>query len=283
MTAPRTRRLVALLVVVGFAVAGSAGAVTVSEQDVTDSEQTGETITVSVTLDELYQNPNYESWSVAGETELENVTWIVEYVSQTGNEIRQVEVDGQYLNESVVENPEQLRVDADADTPAAEVRVRVTGDVPEVETYSYPALGSDGDPESFLALELTQDRGAGGTANTIDSWRTVHFTQESREARDALDSARDTIEEATDAGADVSDAEQDFERARTAYERGEFDLAVDLATDAEESAQSAIDARQSSLPTTLLVGAALVVVLVLVAAAVFYFYRQREGPDTKLR
>ena len=280
-TSTRTRRLVAALLVVGLIVAGSAGAVSVSEEDVTDGAQVGETVTVSVTLDELYRSPNYESWSVAGETELENVTWTVEYVGQTGREVRQVEVDGQYLNASAVESPDQLRVDASADTSAAEVRVQVTGDVPPVEGYTYPELGEDGEPESFLALELTQDRGAGGTANSIDSWSTVHYTQESREARQALDGARETVAEARDAGADVSEAEENFARARTAYREENFGLAVDLATDAEESAQSALDARQSGLPTVLVVGAVLVV-LVLAAVGV-YVYRQRQEPDTKLR
>ena len=280
-TPTRTRRLVAALLVAGLVVAGSAGAVSVSEEDVTDGAQVGETVTVSVTLDELYRNPNYESWSVAGETELENVTWTVEYVDQTGEEIRQVEVDGQYLNESAVENPDQLRVDADADTPAAEVRVQVTGDVPPVEEYTYPERGEDGEPESFLALELTQDRGAGGTANSIDAWSAVHYTQESREARQALDGAREAIAEARDAGADVSEAEENFGRARTAYREENFELAVDLAADAEESAQSALDARQSGLPTVLVVGAVLVVLAL--AAVGVYVYRQRQEPDTKLR
>lgn len=280
-TSTRTRRLVAALLVVGLVVAGSAGAVSVSEEDVTDGAQVGETVTVSVTLDELYRSPNYESWSVAGETELENVTWTVEYVGQTGREVRQVEVDGQYLNASAVESPDQLRVDAGADTSAAEVRVQVTGDVPPVEEYTYPELGEDGEPESFLALELTQDRGAGGTANSIDSWSTVHYTQESREARQALDGARETVAEARDAGADVSEAEENFARARTAYREENFGLAVDLATDAEESAQSALDARQSGLPTVLVVGAVLVVLML--AAVGVYVYRQRQEPDTKLR
>ncbi|PSQ59678.1 hypothetical protein BRD18_02970 [Halobacteriales archaeon SW_7_71_33] len=267
--------------VVGLVVAGSASAVSVSEEDVTDGAQVGETVTVSVTLDELYRNPNYESWSVAGETELENVTWTVEYVDQTGEETRQVEVDGQYLNASAVENPDQLRVDADTDTSAAEVRVQVTGDVPPVEEYTYPGLGEDGEPESFLALGLTQDRGAGGTANSIDSWSAVHYTQESREARRALDGARETVAEARDAGADVSEAEENFGRARAAYREENFELAVDLATDAEESAQSALDAQQSGLPTVLVVGA--VVVVLALAAVGVYVYRQRQEPDTKLR
>lgn len=281
MTTTSTRRLVALLAVLGLVTAGVAGvgAVSVAEEDVVEQEAVGETVTASVTLEELYRNPNYEEWSVAGETELQNVTWTVEYISQTGTEIRQVEVDGQSVNVSAVENPQQLRVDANADTPAAEVQVQVTGDVPPVEEYTYPPLAENGTGESFLVMQLTQDRGAGGTANTVDSWEAVHYTDQSREARNALDAARATIREANDAGLDVSDAEDDFASARAAYQEENFDLAVELATDAEDGAQSALDSR--GIPT-IVVAAAVVVVLVLAAVGV-YLYRQRQEPDTKLR
>jgi len=286
MTA-RTRRLAVVLVVLGVVVAGTAAAVSVAEEDVPERAEVGETVTATITLDELYQNPNYEEWSVAGETELENVTWTVEFVSQTGDEIRQVEVDGQSLNQSAVETPEELSVDAGADTPAAEVQVQVTGDVPEIEEYTYPELGQSGEPESFTVVSLTQDRGAGGTSNTItnpdggEGWETVHFTAESQSARDALDSARETIQRAQEEGQDVPEAVDDFGDARQAYQQENFELAESLASDAENIAQGELDSQGGGLPVTILAGAA--VVLLVVAAVAVYVYRQRQEPDTKLR
>lgn len=287
MTAVQTRRLAVALVVLGVVVAGTAAAVSVAEEDVPERAEVGETVTASITLEELYQNPNYEEWSVAGETELRNVTWTVEFISQTGDEIRQVEVDGQSLNQSAVENAEELSVNAGAETSAAEVQVQVTGDVPEIEEYSYPELGQDGEQESFSIVTLTQDRGAGGTSNTIanpdggEGWQTVHFTPESQSARDALDSARQTIQEAQAEGLDVSEAESDFGQAREAYQEENFELAQDLAGDAEAIAQDELDNQGGGLPITIIAGAA--VVLLVVAAAAVYVYRQNQEPDTKLR
>ncbi len=287
MTTGQTRRLAVALVVLGVAVAGTAAAVSVAEEDVPESATVGETVTASVTIDELYQNPNYEEWSIAGETELENVTWTVEFISQTGDEIRQVEVDGQSLNRSAVEDPAELTVDAAADTSAAEVQVQVTGDVPPVEAYTYPELGQNGEQESFTIVTLTQDRGAGGTSSTIanpdggEGWETIHFTSESQSARDALDSARETIQQAREEGLDVAEAESDFGQARQAYRAENFELAEQLAGDAEAIAQDELDSQGGGLPVTIVAGAAVVVLVV--AAAAVYVYRQRQEPDTKLR
>ncbi len=282
-----TRRLAVALVVLGVVAAGTVAAVSVAEEDVPERAEVGETVTATITLNQLYESPRYAEWSVAGETRLQNVTWRVTFFDVAGNEIRRVEVDGQFLNQSAVENPAELRVNENSDTPAAEVRVQVTGDVPEIEDYTYPELGQSGEPESFTIVTLTQDRGAGGTSNTIqnpdggEGWQTVHFTPESQSARDALDSARETIQQAQEEGLDVSEATNNFEQAREAYQEESFELAEELAGDAETIAQDELDGQGGGLPITIIAGAA--VVLLVVAAAAVYVYRQRQGPDTKLR
>ncbi len=283
MRLSRTRlRFVVALVAVGLVTAGTAAAVTVSQEDVTDAERSGETITATATLTELYQNPNLGEWAVAGETDLENPTWTITFLDQQGQQIRQVQVNGQTLDPSALDDPSQLRVSTDASPAPATVRVSVTGTVPSVEEYTYPELGDEGSAESFLVMRVSQDQGEGGADSPVEEWRAQHFTDDSREARQALDDAKAALEEARAAGLDVGEAESDFQNARSAYVNENFDNAVSLAEDAEQSANAALAAQESDgIPPTLV--AAVVVVVLVVAGVGIYFYRQGQGGDTKLR
>lgn len=288
MTSTRTRRLVAAIAVLGVVLAGTAGAVSVANEDVPEEERVGETVTVTVTLEDLYQNPSDEQWFVTGETELRNASWTLVFVDQTGETMREVRVDGQFLNRSAVDDPDQLLVDATTAQSVGSVRVRVVGDIPPVEEYSYPELGQSGSPESFTALRLARDSGTGATAEPIEEWEVVHYTEQSREARTALDEASATIEEANAAGLDVSGAEDDFTSARSAYVNDNFENAVNLAEDARSSAQAALDAQQdeenegdSGLPTVVIV--LIVLVVIALVAVGIYAYQGDDDADTKLR
>jgi hypothetical protein len=288
MALTRTRWLVVALVVLGVALAGVAGAVTVANEDVPDDERVGETITVQVGMEDLYQNPVDEQWYVTGETELRNATWTVVFSGPTGETIREVDVDGRFLNRSAVDRPDDLLVDSTRQTSADSVSVRVTGDVPRVEAYTYPELGTNGSAESFLGLSLVRDSGTGAPGEVIESWSVVHYTDQSRAARAALDNASATIGAARDAGLDVSGAVDDFTSARSSYQNDNFENAIDLAEDATQSAQAALDAQggaegdgDDGLPVVLIAVAVLAVAALVGVAA--YYARQDDGPDTKLR
>jgi hypothetical protein len=209
---------------------------------------------------ELYQNPTLEQWQLEGETELRDVTWSLSYVDQTGATVGREEFDGQNFTSSAIS----------AADGTAEVRVRVTGTVPPVASYSY-------DPEqTFLFLSLTQGR-QGGNANDIDGWEAHHFTAASDQARNALDEAEGAISTASAAGANVGEAENTFEQARNAYESENFDLAVELANEAQSQAESA-EQSQQTFQLALYAGAG-VLVLVLVVGGFLYWRSQQDTHD----
>jgi hypothetical protein len=251
---------VALLVVA--ALAAPATAASVGETDVPEEAQVGTQITATVTLTDLYQDPQLESWQLQGETELRNVTWVVEFYDQTGARTGQEESTGQQLD----------GVGISADDDVSEVRVRITGTVPEVESYRYEP------PQQFQLLSLTQAQ-EGGAQNEIDSWQTHHYTNESQTAREALDAANESIQEARAAGVDPSTASDSFDSAVSAFESGNFGNAEQLATRAQNEADSA---RQSSQTRQqlMLVGGGLVVLVLLGGG--FYYWRSNQGPDDPL-
>lgn len=251
---------VALLVVASLA--APATAASVGETDVPAEAQVGTQVTATVTLTELYQNPQLESWQLRGETELRNVTWVVEYYDQTGARTGQDEFAGQQLDGA----------DISTDDGVSEVQVRIRGTVPQVESYRYDP------PQQFQLLSLTQAQ-EGGAQNEIDAWQTHHFTNDSQTTREALDAANASIQETRAAGADASTAAETFSSAVDAFESGNFDNAEQLATRAENEADSA---RQSSQTRQqlLLVGGGLAV-LVLLGGGVYY-WRSNQGPDDPL-
>jgi hypothetical protein len=262
MTKTNLSRFSSLLLVVLLVASAAApvAAVSVGDASVPEEGAVGSQVEATVTLTELYQNPTLEQWQLEGETELRDVTWSLSYVDQTGATVGREEFDGQNFTSSAIS----------AADGTAEVRVRVTGTVPEVASYSY-------DPaQTFLFLSLTQAR-AGGNANDVDRWEAHHFTATSDRARDALDEAGSAISTASAEGANVGEAENTFAQARNAYESENFDLAVELANEAQSQAESAQQSQQT-FQLALYAGAG-VLVLVLAIGGFLYWRSQQDTHD----
>ena len=234
-----------------------AAGVSVGDSTVTSDAEVGTQITATVTLTELYQDPQLESWTLEGETELTDVTWTVEYYDQTGARVNQQSFDGQSFSGAEIS----------AQDGTSEVQVRITGTVPEVEEYSY-------DPaQSFTVLDLTQAR-EGGSSNDIDSWSATHYTAESREARTAIDDAAAAVEEVNS-----EEATQLLENAIEVYngDGDEFPTAIDLANQAQQEAESTQQSNQ--LTRLALYGVGGLVVIGLLVGGFLYWRSQQGGPD----
>jgi len=261
--------ILAAVALLAFAAAGTAVAVQVTDEDVPNEEQVGEDYSATMTLGELYQNPDYTSWTLRGETELEDVTWTVTTTdTDTGNQIDRQSFDGQTFNYS--------NIDAEAND-ANQVTVEVTGTVPGVENFTYP------DEEKFVVANLTQVR-EGGTSNEIATKRAHHFTEESQAARQAIGEAEQAIEDADSAGGDTSTAESSLESAISVYESGSsFGEAQNLADRAQEEANTAkSNAESTEQRNQLLLYAGVGVVLVALIGGGFYWYRQQQDDYSRL-
>ena len=258
----RSSRVVLATVVVLLAATVPAAAVSVTGEDVPEEGEVGTQVSASVTLDELYRNPQSEQWQLSGTTELTDVSWTIVFYDQTGSQVNLVEPTGQSFSD----------VDIAASTGTAEVEVRVTGTVPEVGSYSY-------DPaQEFTTMELTRGQ-SGGASSTIASWQSHHYTERSASARQAIDEAGTAIEEARSSGANPSDAQANYDDAIAAYNDGSFDVATNLANRAADQANQAQQSSQTRQMIIYAVGGLLV--LALVVGGVFY-WRSQQGPDDPL-
>jgi len=280
MTSSRSfSTLAALLVVVSLAAVGPAAAVAVDDgdTDVVTEAEVGDQVSATVTLTDLYREPNWDPWTLQGETELRNVTWSVTLIDQQGNEFDTATYDGQQLS-----GGDGVQISTGNDV--AEVRIELVGTVPEPEAYTYP------EEETFVVASLTQARGEDGSRNDIDTWEAHHFSTAtadgepgSQEAREAIANARSAIESAKAAGADTTAANRSLSNAIEFYESGQFTNAVENARTARQEAQQAESDVESSQQTTrlLLFGGAGLVVLLLIGGGV-WFYRQQQDDYDKL-
>ena len=250
MNSSRSSSLAALLLVLVLAV-GAAGGVTVSQADAPREAQVGTDVQATFVLTQLYQDPSFEEWNLEGDTELENVTWTVQVINQAGSQIAQPSYDSQGFSHGV-----------DIDSGAAELRVTVTGTVPAIENYTYAP------EESFVFAELRQAR-QGGTSDVIEAYEAHPYTEESQTARSAIDSAQAAI----DSAGGHQEAERTLNSAIDAYDSGQFQLATDLATQAEETAQKKQSTRSRNQLIIMAVG--VLVLLGLIAGAVVYWRRTR--------
>lgn len=231
-----------------------AAAVSTSAEGVPDSEVVGTEIEATFTLTDLYED-GVNDWTLRASTELEGVSWTVEKRKLSGDVVRE-----NYGGQSFT-----TRVSAEDDVDR--VTVTVTGTVPEVANWSYEPR------ERFRVAQLVQIRGE--NENRLDRWRSHHYTEGSRDARQAIDAAR----EAVDDGA-PQQAERDLEQAISAYEAGNFENAISNAEDAQDAAEQAQRARERQ---QLLLYGAIGVVALLVVFGGIHLYRSRQDDYNQLR
>ncbi|WP_181692299.1 hypothetical protein [Natronomonas sp. LN261] len=251
----KSSKLVAALVAVslfGALFAGSATAVESSPQDLPEESEVGTDFEATFEVTGLFDE--FERWTLVANTELENATWTIRRYNQAGDELSREDADGPTATEPV-----------DIDDDTARVEVRVTGTTPELEALSYEP------PDRFVAAAFTLER-EGGTERTIGSHEVHHYTEQSREAREAIDSASEAVEES---GSD--EARSSLDSAISAYESGNFENAIDLAERAEG------EVSQSRLIRNALLGVGVVIVLAVLLGGGYWVYKSRQQAPSRLK
>jgi len=251
-----SRATVALLCVVGLlAVAGTAGAFSFStEGDVPNETAVDSEVSATYVIDDPYTDVPSE-WTLRGVTEVEDVSWTIEVLDR-GNVVYDETYGSQSFNQTM---------DGDGAQDGDEVRIVLEGTAPAVENYTYEPR------ENYTVAALSRVTGSNENEFHIDSAH--HYTNQSREARQAIDDAGAAIE---DAGGN-SEAENLRGNAISAYENGNFENAIDLANQAQNTAEQAQQSQQTT--QTLLYAAGAVVLLLLLGGGGYYFYSQSQEDD----
>lgn len=246
-----SKTLVAVLFVLAVAVVPAA-AVSTSTENVPEETQVDSDVSATYTFTELYSD--YESWTLSGETELRNVTWTVRQLNQAGNQISQESYDGASFNEPIT-----------IDDGTAEVVVKVTGTTPAVTEFSY-------DPAETYELATFELVREGGTREAITSTEVHHYTSASQEARTAIERAEAAVEATNN-----QEAQRSLANAKEAYNGENFDLAIELATEAQERAERARSTQNRNRLILYGVGALLAVGLLI--GGVAYYRSQQDSYD----
>lgn len=248
-------KLLSLLVagaLLGSLLVGPVAAVETEAGDVPEEAKVGSDVEVTFEMTELFDE--FEAWTLHGTTNLTNVTWTVRQFDQADNQISQTSYDGQAFSEEV-----------SLDDGTSRIEIRVTGTAPAVENYTYEP------PQNFTLASFVQAR-SGGTENQLETYRVHHYTQESKEARNAIDSARAAVESS---GSDSGQALLDS--AISSYNNGNFQ-------NAKESAQRAEDeGSQSTLIRNVALGIAGFVVLLVLVVGGYRLYKSRQQGPSRLK
>ncbi|WP_226010777.1 hypothetical protein [Halomicrobium salinisoli] len=256
MSLTRCSRLAVALLVVALLATGVASAFSVSAEGVPSSAAAGEEVSVTYTVDDPFTDAPNE-WTLNGTTELENVGWTVT-VLRAGNPID----DGE-----TTYGDQTFERDLSVDNNGDQVRIELTGEVPEVENFTYEPR------EQFVVASL--DRVTGSNAEEFRNDTAHHYTENSSAARQAIEDAESAIESA--GGHD--EAENLRDSAVSAYEVGNFGNAQDLAQEAESKAESAQQSQQTMQTALMAVGALLVIALI---GGGIYYWRSQGDDYSKL-
>jgi len=240
-----------------LAVAGTAGAFSVSTDGAVPNETAvASEVSVTYVIDDPYSGDAPGQWNLSGETELENVSWTVEVYDRESREFRQT-----YPNQSFTQ-----RMNGTGAQDGDEIRITLEGNAPAIQQYTYEPR------ERYTIAALS--RVTGSNENQFRNDTAHHYTNKSREARQAINASQQAI---ANAPGDNSDAQKDLDRAISAYEAENFDNAISLAEDAQQQAQQAQQSQQTQ--QTLLLAGGAVVLLLLLGGGGYYFYSQSQEDD----
>lgn len=271
MNSNHCSRWIVLLVAVSLALSTvpAAAAVDASEDESPEDVEVGSELEdgdAVYTLTDLYSES--DQWVLSGTTDLVDPQWTVVWYGQADERLKRETVANDSFEVTVDRN------DPDVDAEPTSVEVRVSGTVPEVENYSY-------DPKQSFTVVALSESPSGGSAEEITNDSATYYSQESQEARSAIEEAQAAIDEAESAGADTSEAESSLESAKSVYSSGDnFEEAQNLAERAQGEADDARAQKESSdqTSTLLLYGGVAVVVLALIGGGA-YWYRQQQDDD----
>ena len=115
----------------------------------------------------------------------------------------------------------------------------------------------------------------GSSESTLNTSTVHHYTNDSREARNAIDNATMAVN-----GSGNQDAQDQLNRSVEAYNGGQFDLAIDTAQDARDTAEQA---EQSQQQTQTLIYAAIALVVLAIIGGGVYYWRANQDEPTKLQ
>jgi hypothetical protein len=244
---------VTLLCVIGMlALAGTASAFTVSAEGVPSESAVDEEVSVTYTIDDPFTDAPNE-WTLAGETELENVSWTVT-VLRAGSQVSQETYGDQAFEQGL-----------DIDNNGDQVRVELVGTTPAVENYTYEP------EEQYTVASLSQV--SGNNEEEFQNDTAHHYTEESQSARQAIDDAQSAI----DAAGGNAEAEELVASAISSYENGNFENAENLAGQAQTQAEQSQQSQQRN--QMLLMGAGALLVLLLLGGGGYFLYKQQQGDD----
>ena len=245
----------ALCLVLALALTGTAVAFDDSAQGLQDEYQVGSDAAVTYTLSDPFTDvPN--QYTLEGETQLTNVSWTVE-VYRAGSQISENTYGGQNFSQ-------QLDVNNNGD----EVRVKLEGTAPAVANFTYP------EEETFLVAELT--RVSGNNPTTFRTDRAHHYTEASKDARQAIADAEQAIEEA----GGNAEAEELLANAKNAYRNEEaFATARNISQQAQTKANQAKNSAQQTQLILMVAGAVVVIGLL---AGGFLYWRSQQDEYSKL-
>lgn len=254
MNLSRFSKALAALLVLSL-VATPVAAVSVTSEGLPEETQVQTETSATFTFTELYEDGAQE-WTLDAKTNLTGAQWTV----------RKQKLGGDVVSESYQGSTFSTAVSSNEDVER--VTVTVTGDTPQVGNFTYEP------EETYLFAQFNKT--VGDASNVVATDRVHHFTEQSKQARNAIESAQAAID---NAGGD-GQAQQTLNNAISSYENGNFANAIDLANQAEQRATQ--KQQTSSRNQLLLYAGAGVVALLVVVGGVLYWRSQQDDYD-KLR
>jgi VIT1/CCC1 family predicted Fe2+/Mn2+ transporter len=241
-----------VLLALSVVAAGTAAGLSVTTENAAAEYRVGQPVSVNVTIEDPFTGDAANQWTLNGRTEATEVVWSVRVLDQ-GQVVRPEETFGSASFNYT------LSRDGGGDT----VVIQLQGTAPAIENYTYAP------EERFTVADM--NRISGSNTADLETIEAHHYTNESKEARDAIESAEQAYDE--DGGPDS--VQNRINDSIAFYESEQFGQAVDNANEARTQVSQAEQSQQTTTLILYAVGA--IVLLALIGGGIYYWRSQQES------
>jgi hypothetical protein len=242
----------ALLLAVSIVAAGTAAGLSVSTENAAAEYRVGQPVTVNVTIEDPFTGDASNQWTLNGQTELTEVVWSVRVLDQ-----------GQVVRPEQTFGSAAFNYSLSRDGGGDAVVIQLQGTAPAIENYTYAP------EERFTVADM--NRISGSNTADLETVEAHHYTNESKEARNAIESA----EQAYDENGGPDSVENRLNDSIAFYESEQFGQAINNANEAETQVSQAEQSQQTTTLILYAVGA--IVLLALIGGGIYYWRSQQES------
>lgn len=199
-------------------------------------------VNANLTITNLYENREYNYWTLNANTELKNPEWV----------LRLYNLSGELINRELYQENNFNYTQISVEKNVSKIQLDVIGIAPKINNYSYQT------PQEFTILQIHQ-KNQDTRDNEIAKLTTYYYTEQSRTTRNLLDTIKNNIDNKNNSA--PSEAKDLYNNSVSSFNNGNIENSLDLARQAQQKIEDS-ETTQIFANTGILIGILIIIVII---------------------